>query len=119
MIDTNGSAPSLDQLQHDLEAFKRRDRRQVATIVAGMIIMAALIVAVFHMAATLERRNEVIDNIEDLTERQECTDLAEARFEDALAALVVAEDPAELKAARDELAALDPITSAIDRCPDG
>lgn len=103
----------------------RRDRRQMRAIVALLILLLAAFLVVGWLARSLDQRNQSVEALSVLVERQECTDEAEGAFEDALTAVVVGavrEDDVMLLAGADALEAqgsqADAIAACAERYPD-
>jgi hypothetical protein len=113
---------NIDGLAGRVEYLERRDRRQVRTIAALIAAVVLLGLTVGWLARSLDTRNDAVSALTVLVERQECTDVSEARFEDAVTEVLVAADSGDgerLAAAIDDLEALGPQVEAIERCPDG
>ena len=110
-----------DDLEARLDVLDARDRRHVR-VIAGLVVAVMLLgLTVGWLARTLDARNDSVRALTVLVERQDCTDRAEARWEDAVSQLVVAAasgDEPGLATATEELAEQATLEDQIEDCPD-
>ena len=116
---TTSDTDRLTLIEDRVRYLERRDRRQVRIIVVLLVGVIVLGASVGWLARSLNSRNAAIDSLTIVVERQECSDRAEARFEDGLTEVVVAAvvgDRARLDSAATALEAGESQEEAVASC---